>query len=89
MGNLGNEWVVRVWVSEHRADREKDYKRVRRRCQIKHSGRTFGDGQGGTPLITQNVQADAAVRVDVGVVDTSCEVDLGRLEWVVGWEVDC
>lgn len=32
MGNLGNEWVVRVWVSEHRADREKDYKRVRRRC---------------------------------------------------------
>jgi hypothetical protein len=58
-------------------------------ARSRYSGRTFGDGQGGTPLITQNVQADAAVRVDVGVVDASCEVDLGRLEWVVGWEVDC
>ena len=48
---------------------------------------TFGNGQGGAPLITQNVQADAAVRVDVGVVDTGGEVNLGGLEGVVGREV--
>jgi hypothetical protein len=49
---------------------------------------TFGDGQGGAPLVTQNVQADAAVGVDVGVVYAGGEVDLGRLELVVGGEVN-
>jgi hypothetical protein len=49
---------------------------------------TFGDGQGGAPLVTQNVQADAAVGVDVGVVYAGGEVNLGRLERVVGGEVD-
>ena len=48
---------------------------------------TFGDGQGGAPLIAQNVQADATVRVDIGVVNAGGEVDLGRLEGVVGREV--
>ena len=32
-------------------------------------GRTFRDGQRGRPLISQDVQADGPVRVDVGVVD--------------------
>jgi hypothetical protein len=49
---------------------------------------TFGDGQGGAPLVTQNVQADAAVGVDVGVVYAGGEVDFGRLERVVGGEVN-
>jgi hypothetical protein len=49
---------------------------------------TFGDGQGGAPLVTEDVQADAAVGVDVGVVYAGREVDLGRLEGVVGGEVD-
>jgi hypothetical protein len=39
-------------------------------------------------LIPQDVQTDAAVGVDVGVVDASSEVDLGRLEGIVGGEVD-
>lgn len=39
-------------------------------------------------MIPQDVQTDAAVGVDVGVVDASSEVDLGRLEGVVGGEVD-
>lgn len=39
-------------------------------------------------MVTENVQTDAAVRVDVGVVDPSVEVDLWRLEWVVGREVN-
>ena len=50
---------------------------------------TFRDGQSRAPLVSQNVQADASIAVDVGVVDAGGEVDLGRLEWVVCWEVDC
>jgi len=39
-------------------------------------------------LVSENVQTDAAVAVDVGVVDAGGEVDLGRLEGVVCGEVD-
>jgi hypothetical protein len=49
---------------------------------------TLGDGQRGAPLVTQNVEADAAVGVDVGVVDPGREVDLWGLEGVVGRELD-
>ena len=48
---------------------------------------TFGDGQGRAPLVSQNVEAYATVGVDVWVVDTRSEINLGRLEWVVGREV--
>lgn len=50
--------------------------------------RTFGDGQSWRPLVTQDVQANAAVAIDVGVVDAGGEVDLGRLEGVVCGEVN-
>lgn len=40
------------------------------------------------PLVTKNVQADAAVRVDVGMIDSGGEVDFGRLERVVGRKVN-
>ena len=49
---------------------------------------TFRDGQGGAPLVSENVETNTAVAVDVGVVDASGEVDLGRLEGVVGGEMD-
>jgi hypothetical protein len=39
-------------------------------------------------LVPQDVQTNAAVGVDVGVVDAGGEVDLGRLEGVVGREVN-
>jgi hypothetical protein len=39
-------------------------------------------------LISENVQTDTAVAVDVGVVDAGGEVDLGGLERVVCGEVD-
>lgn len=39
-------------------------------------------------MVSENVQTDAAVAVDVGVVDAGGEVDLGRLEGVVCGEVD-
>jgi hypothetical protein len=49
---------------------------------------TFRDGESRAPLVSQDVQTDAAVGIDVGVVDASGEVDLGRLEGVIGREVD-
>lgn len=42
VGDLGHERVVRVRVSQERADREQD----------------LGDGQGGRPLVLKDVQAD-------------------------------
>lgn len=39
-------------------------------------------------MVSQNVEADAAIAVDVGVVDTGGKVDLGWLEGVVGRETD-
>lgn len=50
--------------------------------------RTLRDGQGRAPLVPQDIQTDTAVGVDVGVVDAGGEVNLGRLEWVVGREVN-
>ena len=49
---------------------------------------TLGDGERRAPLIPQDVQANGAVAVDVGVVDASGEVDLRGLEGVVCGEVD-
>lgn len=39
-------------------------------------------------MVPQDIQTDAAVRVDVGVIDAGGEVNLGGLERVVGREVD-
>ena len=50
--------------------------------------RTFRDCQSRAPLISQYVQADTAVAVDVRVVDAGGEVDFRWLERVVCWEVD-
>jgi len=72
VGNLRNKRVVGVRVCQHRADGKED----------------FADGQSRAPLVTQNVQADASIRVDVGVVNAGGEVDLGRLEGVVGREMN-
>jgi hypothetical protein len=72
VGNLGHQRVVRVGICEHRADGKEN----------------LGDCESRAPLVPQDVQTDAAVRVDVGVVDTSGEVDLWGLEGVVGGEVN-
>jgi hypothetical protein len=49
---------------------------------------TFADCQCWTPLIPEDIKTDRTVRVDVRVVDLGCELDLGRLERVVGREVE-
>ncbi len=55
--------ITRVRISQHGADGEKD----------------FGDSKGGRPLITENIQADASVAVDVWVIYPRGEVDLKRM----------
>jgi hypothetical protein len=73
MGNLRDERIVGIGVRQHAADAEED----------------LADCQGRTPLVLQNVEADTAIAVDVGVVDARREAHLGRLEWVVRREVNC
>ena len=38
-------------------------------------------------MISKDIQADTAIRVDVRVVDAGREIDLGWLKWIVGGEV--
>lgn len=73
MSNLRHQRVIRVGICEHGAYREQH----------------FGDCQGWTPLVSENVKADTAVGVDVRMVDPSVEVDLWWLEGIVGREVNC
>ena len=71
-GDLWDQGIVRVWITEERADREED----------------LADGESRGPLGPQDVQADGAVGVNVGVVNSSCEGHFGRLEGVVRGEVN-
>jgi len=40
------------------------------------------------PFVPQDIKADGAVGVDIGVIDPSREADPGRLERVIGRECD-
>ena len=66
-----DERVVGVRVREQRADGEQH----------------LGDGERGRPLLLQDVQADAPLRVHVRVVHLCLEVHLRGLERVVGGEL--
>ena len=70
-GDLWDQRIVGVWITEERADREED----------------LADGEGGRPLGPQDVQTDGAIGVNVRVVNTGGEGELWRLEWVIRWEV--
>ena len=72
VGDLGHERVIGVRVRQQRADGEEH----------------LGDGQSGRPLVLKDVEADGAIAVDVTVIDFGREGDLGRLEGVVGREMD-
>mmetsp|Transcript_50040 Transcript_50040/g.154611 ORF Transcript_50040/g.154611 Transcript_50040/m.154611 type:complete len:225 (-) Transcript_50040:18-692(-) len=62
--------------------------RVRVRQQRAHRQQHLADRQRRRPLVLQDVQADAAVGVDVRVEDLRRELQARRLERVVGREVD-
>jgi len=70
-GDLGHEGVVGVGVREHRADAEQD----------------FADCEGGRPLGFEDVQADGARAVYIGVVHLGGELQLWGFKGVVGGEV--
>ena len=67
LGNLGHKGVVGVGVGEQRADAEKN----------------LGDGEGGAPLLLEDIEADAALAIHVGMVHLRLEVHLGRLEGII------
>lgn len=67
-----NQRIVGIGVGQKRADRQQH----------------LGDGEGWGPLFLQDVQADVTIGVDVWMVDFGFELDLRRLERVVGWEMD-
>jgi hypothetical protein len=48
---------------------------------------TFANRQCRAPLVTQDIQANAAIAVDVGMIYPCGKVDFWRLEWVVGGKV--
>lgn len=90
MSNLWDKGIVGVGVCKHGADGQKNcLERLTlgfaRQAQTVH---TFGYCQSRAPLVSKNVQTNTAVRVDVGMVDSSCEVDLWWLERVVCGEMD-
>lgn len=86
-----NKRVVRVGVSEHRADREKDWfgtisiLNALKHVQVQF---TFGDGQSGTPLVSQDIKAYTSVGVDVWVIDASSEVYFWGFKRIVGREMN-
>lgn len=67
VGNTADERVCRVAVGEEGADAEED----------------LGDGEGGAPVVLQDVQADDALGVDVAVVDTGLEGHLQEEYFIV------
>lgn len=52
------------------------------------SGAHLGYGQSRAPLLLKDVQADAALAVDIGMVQLCLELNLGRFEWVIRREVN-
>ena len=74
LSNFGDERIIRIWVSQQRAHRQQHLRDCQRRA----------------PLVLQNVQADVAVGVDVGMVDAAvgCEGDFGWFEGVIRGESD-
>jgi len=70
--DIGDQGVVGIGVSEQGANRQQE----------------FGDGQGRRPLGPQEIQADGAVAVDIGMVDPGSEGHLGWFEGVIAGEFD-
>ena len=66
-GNLWHQGVVRVGISQKRANGQQYFRNCQRRA----------------PLILQNVKADATVVVNVGMIDFSVKFDFRWFEGIV------
>ena len=70
--NLWDERVIWIGVGQQGADGEQHLR----------------DSEGGRPLIFEDVEADRSIAVDVHVINFRRERNLGRLEGVVGREMN-
>ena len=72
MGNDRHQGICGVWVGQKRTDGEEQ----------------LANGQGGRPLVLENVKANSASLVDVGVVDLGRKDNIRGLEWIVWGKLD-
>jgi hypothetical protein len=70
--NVGDKRVIGVGIRQEGADTQQD----------------LTDRKGRTPLVLENVEANAAIRINVAVINACGEVYLGRLEGIVSREVN-
>jgi hypothetical protein len=72
LGDVWNQRIIGIGVSEKGTDRKQN----------------LTNRQSRTPLVLEDIETDTTVRVDVTVVDTGGEMDLRRLERIVGGKVN-
>ena len=72
VGNLWNQRIIWVGIAQQGTDGEENLR----------------DSECWRPLFLQDIKANGSIGVDIWVVDSCGEVDLGWFEWVVSWEVD-
>jgi hypothetical protein len=65
--NIRHQGIIGIRVRQKRANTEQ----------------YLANGQCRTPLVLENVETNAAIRINVAVVDACGEMDLGRLHWGV------
>jgi hypothetical protein len=64
LGNIGDKRVFGIGIGQQRANGQQ----------------YLANGQCWTPLVLQNVEANTTIGIDVAVINTSREMDLGRLQ---------
>lgn len=92
VSKLGHKRIIGVGIGEQRANRQQNFKSVEeiekkktllpKRYSLTYamvyfgSPLTLGDCQCRRPLIFEDIQANAAIAVDVGMIDFGGEIDL-------------
>lgn len=71
MGDLGNKRIVGVWIGQHRTNRQQNLR----------------NSQSRRPLVSEDVQANGAIAVDIRMIDSRRKSNLGRLKGIVSREV--
>ena len=72
LSDIRYQWIIGIWVSKQGTDRQQN----------------LADRQGRTPLILEDIKTDTTIGINVTMIDTSGEVDLGWFEWIVSGEMD-
>ena len=85
--NFRNKGVVWIRITQKGTDAQQYWKvKV---LPVNAIARTFGNCKSRWPLWTKNIQTNAAIAVDVRMVNACCEGDFWWLEGIVSWEMDC